>query len=331
VGAGGAGAGGAGAGAGGAGAGGRGVSIVGREIHVDGARFHIRGVCWNPVPRGATHPAGLDHAGAAPVAGALMAAARINAVRTYEPITDRAVLDRLHAAGIGVLMTVYVYGGNPADSAVSVVNAVKDHPAILMWVIGNEWNYNGLYVGMSLADSRDRLNAAAALIRAADRTHPIATVYGELPDAALVAAMPEVDVWGINVYRGLHFGDLFAQWQGRSTRPMFIAEYGADAWNALTGRYDPDSQALAVGTLTREISDASTARGGVSSGGTVFEWADEWWKAGNPGAQDTGGTAPGGGPYPDQTFNEEWWGIVDIDRGPRPAYRALADALGAAP
>lgn len=292
---------------------------------MDGEAYHVRGVCWNPVPKGKSHPAGLDYAGFVSGDAALFEAAGINTVRTYEPLLDTSVLDKLFEKGIRVLNSVYPYGGDAASVVTERVMAVKDHPAILGWVIGNEWNYNGLYVDLPHAEALARLNEVATLIRAADSSHPIISVYGEVPPVDVIENMPNVDIWGINVYRGKSFGDLFEVWASRSEKPLIVTEYGADAYNANLPGYDPDSQAEAVEALTEELLARSVAltADGVTLGGTVFEWADEWWKAGNPDVQDTGGTAPGGGPYPDQTFNEEWWGIVDIDRNLRPAYDAL--------
>jgi len=294
---------------------------------VGGEPLHLRGVNWNPVPQGGSHPQDLAYVESAPQDIALMQAAGLNAVRTYEPLTDSGVLDALAAAGIFVLNTVYPYGGNPLDSVDAPVNAVKDHPAILMWLIGNEWNYNGLYVDLSLSDSIARINEVAARIRGLDSAHPIATVYGELPDSSVLAELASIDVWGLNVYSGLSFGERFTEWAALSDKPMFFGEYGADAWNADTGQYDPESQAVATRELTVEILDNSTLSGGTCSGGAIFEFADEWWKdsSGSPSVQDVGGIAPGGGPYPDSTFNEEFWGIVDIQRVPRPAYEALRE------
>lgn len=303
------------------------IELSGRQLLLDGEPLQLRGVCWNPVPVGAVHPEGLDYEGFAALDIARMRELGVNAVRTYEPLLDLAVLDQLAAAGIFVINSVYPWGGAPADVVVERVRAVREHPALLMWAVGNEWNYNGLYVGLSPADAVTRLNEVTALIKAEDPEHPVATIYGELPDAATLAAMPGIDVWGINAYRGISFGDLFERWRELSGLPMFLAEYGADAYNANLPGYDPDSQAQAVEALTRELlaNAANNESGGVSLGGTLFEWADEWWKdqAGDPGVQDVGGIAPGGGPFPDQVFNEEWWGIVDVERVPRPAFEAL--------
>ena len=47
----------------------------------------------------------------------------------------------------------------------------------------------------------------------------------------------------------------------------------------------------------------------------MFSFTDGWWKAGNPSTQDVGGWAlnSSGVPY-DRTPNEEYWGMVDLER-----------------
>ncbi|MEM6533453.1 MAG: glycoside hydrolase family 2 TIM barrel-domain containing protein [Myxococcota bacterium] len=307
------------------------LAVDGRSLVLDGEHFEIRGVCWSPVARGDSVPFGVDHRGYVELDAPLMAAAGINVVRTYGPVTDRAVLDEFWRNGIYVMSTVYGYGGDSLDAIDEAMIPVADHPAILMWVVGNEWNYNGLYF-FDLGEpggferTRARVRAATERVKSLD-DRPVVTIYGEIPATELIASLPRVDVWSLNVYRGASFFDLFDVWESRSDKPMFLGEYGADAYNALLPGPDPDSQAYATRVLTEELRDNHVSQGGVASGGTIFSWADEWWKdsSGSPWEQDAGGFAPGGGPYPDRTFNEEWWGIVDIDRNPRPAYDALQD------
>ncbi|QMS85440.1 glycoside hydrolase family 2 TIM barrel-domain containing protein [Candidatus Xianfuyuplasma coldseepsis] len=301
--------------------------LDGRNFYMDNEPFFIKGICWNPVGIGDVHPAGLDFSGFVDEDADLMQAAGINVVRTYEPIKSTAVLDTLLEHGIYVINTVYPYGGNSVESVVNNMSDVLDHEAIIMWAIGNEWNYNGIYYGLSMNESIERLNDVAARIKEIDSTRPVTTIYGYLPSTSTVNAMPDVDIWGLNIYSGATFGTIFAQWKNISDKPMYIAEYGADAWNANIDAEDETSQAYATTQLTQEIIDNSSEiyPDNTSIGGTIFSFADEWWKDSNgtPDVQDSGGIAPGGGPYPDQTFNEEFWGIVDIYREPRAAYYAL--------
>jgi hypothetical protein len=309
-----------------------GVRIEGRKVYVNGELFHVRGVNWNPVGKGGDHPAQLDFAAFAERDIPLMKEAGINAVRTYERLEDRAVLDQLHAAGIYVFSTVLGWWQDEPSVVSQRVNAVKDHPAILVWVIGNEWNYNQLYSNgqMSTLAVRDVLNEAAALIKQVDPSRPVMTIFGELGGIdEMLETMPDIDIWGINAYRGIDHAALFVEWEKKSSKPMILTEYGADAWDARDGRENVEAQAEATRVLTQQLIDAyTTESGGITSGGFIFEWADEWWKSNekNVDQHDTSGIAPpggNGGPYPDGVFNEEWWGIVDIDRNPRPAYHAL--------
>jgi len=302
------------------------IEVNNRQLLVDGLPLHIKGICWGPTPKGKKNEP--DYIGSVVKDADLMQEAGINAVRTYGTLADTSVLDALWERGIWVVPTVYEYGGADPSVVVDRVNAVKDHPAILMWSIGNEWNYNGIYAGLSNSDSVKKLNDAARLIKENDDKHPVATIYGELPDADTFYGMPDVDLWGINSYRGISHGNLFEEYESRGFwKPMFMGEYGADAFNADVKREDGEAQARATRQLTEEIFEETSALGGAVLGGFLFEFNDEWWKdgAGDWSVHDKGGIAPGGGPYPDMTFNEEWWGIVDIERNPRKAYTAYKE------
>jgi len=300
----------------------------GRRIEVRGRQLHLKGVAWNPVRWGGRHPDHVDFRAFVDKDVELLAAAGVNAVRTYEPIIDIGVLDKLWSRRIWVINSVYNYGGMSPSAVIDKVNAVKRHPAILMWTIGNEWNYNGLYTGMSLWDAQGRMQEVASVIKQHDQEHPVACIYGELKTLKeVVRNTPAVDVWGVNAYRGISFGNLFDQYAALSDKPLFLGEYGADAFNARIGREDQFAQAEATRRLTEEIVAHSSVSGGVCIGGFVFELADEWWKddEGSPWVHDKGGVAPGAGPYPDMIFNEEWWGLADIDRRPRMALYALGE------
>jgi len=306
------------------------VRVSGRQLLVDGKPFHMKGVNWNPVRRGGKHPEDLDFRGFVETDAEIMALAGVNALRTYEPVTDTEVLDALWEKGIFVLNTVYVNAADSIDSVVERMTAVMDHPVVLMWVVGNEWNYNGFYQKLELEAARGLLRDAARKVRSVDSTRPIATVFGSMPDAATVQFIgDDVDIWGLNQYDELSFGPLFDNWAKLPTaKPMFLSEYGADAFNSKDGKPDEAAQAVATKSLTNEIvAHSSQHPGGVCAGGLIFEFADEWWKSGQPAVHDGVGAGQGafGKVYPDKTFNEEWFGLVAYDGTQRAAFRAYAE------
>ena len=312
------------------------IKVNERQLLVEGKPFTMKAVCWNPVRKGQKHPEGLIFRN--PNAEDLqiidqdlrmMQELGVNTVRSYEPILDDRVLSLLRRYKLRTIVPVLNYYATADAEIVSRIQKLKNHPTTLIWEIGNEWNYNQFYsvdsAAIGFEGSKNLVKKTALLIRSLDRNHPISTVYGELPPLGLINELVEIDIWGLNIYSGLSFGTRFQAWRELSSKPMYLAEYGADAINRTV--LDEASQAKGVAALTTEITQnlSATSASLVSLGGAVFEWNDEWWKdpAGTADRQDIGGIAPGSGPYPDMIFNEEWWGIVDIDRKPRAVFQEL--------
>jgi hypothetical protein len=106
------------------------------------------------------------------------------------------------------------------------VQRFKNHPALLMWNLGNE------------LDNRTRdlkvyqiLNEVAQTIHRLDPNHPVTTTITSSPFSipAIVRLCPDIDVLTINVFGSLAKQPaqvVAAGW----TRPFIIGEFGAPGW-----------------------------------------------------------------------------------------------------
>ena len=143
-----------------------------------------------------------------------------------------------------------------------------------------------------------------------------------MPEAELLDQLGCIDIWGLNVYRWDESHTALEDFAQRSDKPVYFSELGADSYMAVgqLGYEEGENQraqADATQNLLEHILTDSTRAAGVA----VFSFTDGWWKAGQPDQQDVGGWAPGssGVPY-DATANEEYWGLVDIDRNKKEAF-----------
>jgi hypothetical protein len=301
------------------------VTVSGRQILVDGSRYLIKGICYHPVPK---NKDSRDFGNLSDDLD-LMAEAGINTIRVYAPIDDPSVLDQIEEAGMKVIVGFgYNQGGNYdilSGTYLDYIRKFKGHGAILMWELGNEYNYHPEWFEGDLENWYTSLNNAAAAIRKLDPSHPVATAHGELPDELAMNLCPEIDVWGLNVYRWDRPGEIFSQWEELSDKPMYLSEAGADSYMTIArDEYAEGVNEKAQADANENILNAVFSNLEVCSGVALFAFCDEWWKAGDNGKQDVGGWAPNstGVPY-DGSPNEEFWGIVDIDRNKKESFMVL--------
>ena len=82
----------------------------------------------------------------------------------------------------------------PRGPLLDYVKKYKDHPAILFWELGNEYNYHPEWFGGDIATWYKALNSTAAAIQALDKNHPVATAHGEIPTQEVLSANPNIDL-----------------------------------------------------------------------------------------------------------------------------------------
>ena len=210
----------------------------------------------------------------------------------------------------------------------------KDTKGLLLFLLGNENNYGLFWDGAETENIpvKDRkstkraqymyalFNEAAVAMKTIDTSHPVAICNGDLLFLDIIAKKcPDVDALGVNAYRGISFGDIFERVKKEYGKPVFFAEFGSDAFNAVTSEEEQNGQAKILKGNWKEIYENAAGLGKIGNclGGFTFQFSDGWWKYAqtkNLDIHDTNASWSNGG-YPfdyvqgENNMNEEWFGI----------------------
>lgn len=110
-------------------------------------------------------------------------------------------------------------------SVIEAVEKYKNHPAVLVWGLGNEME------GYESGDNPDlwkHVESLAAKIKAIDPNHPTMTVVAEISDSKIAAIhkyCPSLDIVGINSYGGsASLGERYGN--GGGIKPYIVTEFG---------------------------------------------------------------------------------------------------------
>ncbi len=189
------------------------------RMYVDQKEFYVQGV------------GGADHLDVAVKVGA-------NVIRTWSTDNAKEVLDEAQSKGLMVMMGMWVqherHGFDYDDEAKvknqleqfrKVVIELKDHPALLLWGVGNEVDlfYTNTKVWNAVQD-------IAKMIHELDPHHPTTTVTAGLDpnEVELIKRnAPDIDIYSVNTYGGI--GDVRKNIRNYGwTGPYLITEWGPD-------------------------------------------------------------------------------------------------------
>ncbi len=159
-----------------------------------------------------------------------------NSIRTWSDENAQQVLDSAYANGLTVMFGLWAqherhgFNYNNPEMVKSqllkfkkIVQKYKDHPALLLWGIGNEVDlfYTNTNVWFAIQD-------IAKMIHEIDPNHPTSTVTAGLDTAEIRLIQercPDIDIYGVNTY-----GDVDKVAAGFTARnwlkPYIVTEWG---------------------------------------------------------------------------------------------------------
>ena len=217
-----------------------------------------------------------------------LAAAGANSIRTWAADDIGDILDDAHALGLSVTVGIWLgherHGFDYDDEeqvreqferARRSVLRYKDHPAVLLWGIGNEME------GFKSGDDPAiwaAVNDIAAMIKKIDPAHPTMTVTAEIGGGRIASInefCPDIDIHAINAYGGA--ASLPQRYvDGGGSKPYIITEFGpSGAWESPTTEWGApleltSTEKAAFYRRTYELAVAGAP--GLALGSYVFLW-----------------------------------------------------------
>ena len=207
----------------------------------------------------------------------------------------------------------------------ATVTRYRDHPALLVWALGNEMEDPA---GANLAVWRT-VNDLATLVKELDPNHPVMTVVAEIGGEKLAnfqRLCPAVDLLGVNSYGGAPtLGDRYRRQGG--TKPYVLTEFGPPGiWetsrDALGAFHEPTSTQKAE-IYHRAYTGAVLGSPDLCLGSYAFLWGQKqeatatWFSLFLPDGTRLG---------PVDTLTELWTGRPPANLCPAIQKLALTDA-----
>jgi hypothetical protein len=167
---------------------------------------------------------------------AMLAVAGGNSIRTWGIDGLRQLLDEAQQNNLTVCVGLWLgherHGFNyqseeavlkQVEDCLAAVREFKDHPAVLMWGIGNEMEGQGTNPAVWYA-----VDHIAREIKRIDPNHPTMTVIAELGDhkiRSIERFCPHVDIIGVNSYAGIStLAERYRKAGG--SKPYIVTEHG---------------------------------------------------------------------------------------------------------
>lgn len=218
---------------------------------------------------------------------AALSAAGANSVRTWGAEEIGPALERADRHGMTVVAGIWLGqvrqgfdwsdAGSLATQRETVRKAVlahKDHPALLIWALGNEMEDPEGRNGAVWSE----IDSLAAMVKQLDPDHPVMTVIAELGGekvARIHQLCPHIDIVGINSYAGgPSVGSRYRKLGG--TKPWILTEFGpAGIWEIekdAIGAYPEKSSTAKAEDYRATYQQAVLANRGSCLGSHTFLW-----------------------------------------------------------